>query len=142
MKLTSAQLWLIHSLEALALGAIVTAVAILFPHAQDGTLTWQVLLAGLVSAVVAVASKSGASILSNAQTAQALQDTVTQAVQQATPTPVVIHNNIPAAPQPAALPVQLPATAATTQANVQQFQQPAPKSWTSLETPVVTAPTQ
>lgn len=108
-KQSTAILWLIHSLEVLALGAAVTCVVTLYQAFAGGHFD-------LATAGVTIASALGAfllngikGILGNANFAQAIADLKAEAVQQQ---PVVIHNHIPA---PAPAPTPTNATASVVQ---------------------------
>lgn len=94
IKLSSAQIWLIHSLELLAVGAIFTASYTVYGAFQAGNFNLPTIGVSLGSAVVALLSKGFSGILSNATTVQALVDAVNDVKvlvsgQAAAPTPAI-----------------------------------------------------
>lgn len=78
IKQTAAQTWLSHSLEVLALGAIVTSAINVYTAFGAGNLS--LTQAGVIAATAggAVLSKGLAGLLNNPQTIQATEDTVAE----------------------------------------------------------------
>ena len=74
--LTSAQHWLIHTLEALAIAAIVTGFVTIVPVIESGHTTVSSILILLAVTVLAVFFKGLSGALSNQQSAQAFDDTL------------------------------------------------------------------
>lgn len=118
-KLTPAQIWLVHSLEVLAMGSVFTVVATLYQAFQSGN--FNLSQAGVAGAGVlgAFLSKGFSGLLTNAQTVQAGEDTLNEIrgglsqvvaghqtlismigafLQQGAPTPVQVHVSAPPAP--------------------------------------------
>ncbi|SRR5579875_405002 len=141
-KLTPAQIWLVHSLEVLAMGSVFTVVATLYSAFQTGN--FNLSQAGVAGAGVlgAFLSKGFSGLLTNAQTVQAGEDTLSEVraglsqimaghqtlinlvsafLQQGVQPPVQVHVNAPPAP---ATPVQASPTSAT--AMVTPASTPAP----------------
>lgn len=156
-KFTTSQVWLIHSLEVTASGAVVAAVIALYTAIQTGNLT----SAGVAVAAAAgaVLSKGVSGLMSNPQTVQAAQDTagdLKQAVQamigshnallnmfnaflqQQQSAPVVAAAPVPVAPQPVQPVQQAPITATVPPALSLPTSIP---SWSSVM-PVVQPPQQ
>ncbi len=77
-KLTPAQIWLVHSLEVLAMGSVFTVVATLYQAFQTGNFNLSqagVAVAGVLGAFL---SKGFSGLLTNAQTIQAGEDTLNE----------------------------------------------------------------
>jgi predicted histidine transporter YuiF (NhaC family) len=81
IKLTTSQLWLIHSLEVLAAGGLLTAVLTIYTafHAGNVDLTAVGVAAG--GAIVAVLANGYKGIVNNTQTAQAIADSISELTQ-------------------------------------------------------------
>src|SRR5579875_3214732 len=77
-RLTPAQLWFVHTLELLAIGAVFVAVQTLYQAIQHGALDYAQLATTVAGAVVAFLSKGFAATMSNAQAGQAGQDTLNE----------------------------------------------------------------
>ena len=78
MKPTTAQVWATQSLEALAIGAAVTAAINVYTAFSAGNLTLSQAGVIAITAFGAILSKGIAGILSNPQTVQAGQDSINQ----------------------------------------------------------------
>lgn len=112
-KPTASQLWVAHSLEALATGAAVTAAINVYTAFQAGNLTLSAAAVIAATALGAVLSKGIASLLTNPQTLQAGQDTLSE-LKDATVALINSHQNVldalttqvVATPQPASVPPQ------------------------------------
>jgi hypothetical protein len=77
-KSTTAQLWLIHTLETLFFGAVVAGGIATYTAFSTGHYTITALLSIFLSALVAVVSKGSSAVINNANALQAAQDTITQ----------------------------------------------------------------
>jgi hypothetical protein len=77
-KLTVAQLWLVHTLETLFFGAVVTGAISVYQAMGTGNYNASALAAIFIPAVIAVLSKGSASVINNANLVQAGEDTLKQ----------------------------------------------------------------
>lgn len=106
MKQTTATTWLIHSLEMLALGAVITDVTTIYQAFQAGHFSFASASVAVGSTTAAILFNGLKGIMSNANFAQAIADLRNDfsQSQQAAPAqpPVVINNHLP--PTPAAPP--------------------------------------
>jgi hypothetical protein len=86
MKSSTSQIWLMHSLEVLAVGSIFTGVVTAYSAAQTGGFTLQTGGVLIGSVVVAFLSNGLKGMASNVNTAQALTDSLSELQQS--------HNNL------------------------------------------------
>lgn len=117
MKLSNAQLWLLHTLETLFFGAVVTGGISVYQATTSGTYNLQTLASIFVPAALAVLSKGwSGSISNNANLGTALLDSVNEVKSLVQKTPVTVHvnNPTPALPtRPAPQPIVLPQSSET-----------------------------
>jgi hypothetical protein len=76
LKLTAAQMWLIHTLETLFFGAVVVGGTTAYQDISKGNYSVSALAGIVIPAVIAVLSKGSSSVMSNALTGQAAGDTL------------------------------------------------------------------
>jgi hypothetical protein len=75
IKLTTPQLWLVHTLETVALGAVVTGAITAYGAVSTGNYDWKVVGGLVLAAVLAVLTKGwSTSIQGNANLAPAIHD--------------------------------------------------------------------
>ncbi len=150
-KETPAQNVALHTIQSVLLSALITLVVGIIQyvglHGFDGT-TLATFAAGSFLGQMSMVWKT---LAGNPTMLQAALDTLTDIKGLAAQTPVIVHNNIPAAPQIQAAPasIQPAISTPTAQAIPAQPTQVLPlpqmnlpqRSFTSLETPIV-QPTQ
>jgi hypothetical protein len=77
IKLTTPQLWLVHTLETVALGAVVTGAITAYGAISTGNYDWKVVGGLVLAAVLAVLTKGwSTSIQGNANLAPAIKDSL------------------------------------------------------------------